>query len=107
MFIVDQLQDLGFEVIGAASASEGLQAARTHEPFHVAIVDRGLPDRDGLDVVAELRTQLPALPVIVASGYGDVPDDAALRNDPLHPLHVQAVRHERAHDCVAHTARAD
>jgi DNA-binding response OmpR family regulator len=47
----------------------------------VAIVDRGLPDRDGLEVVAELRTQLPSLPVIVASGYGELPDHAALRND--------------------------
>jgi DNA-binding response OmpR family regulator len=59
-----------------------LRAARSHQQVDVAIVDRGLPDRDGLEVVAELRTQLPSLPVIVASGYGDLPDHAALRNDP-------------------------
>jgi DNA-binding response OmpR family regulator len=44
-------------------------------------VDRGLPDRDGMDVVAELRMQLPSLPVIVASGYSDLPDNTPLRND--------------------------
>lgn len=82
MFILDQLQDLGFEVIDAGSAAEGLRAARSHQHVDVAIVDRGLPDRDGLDVVAELRTQLPSLPVIVASGYGQLPEHAALRNDP-------------------------
>src|SRR6185503_126600 len=82
MFIVDQLRDLGFEVIEAGSAGEGLRAARDHEQLDVAIIDRGLPDRDGMEVVAELRTQLPSLPVIVASGYGDVPEYAALRNDP-------------------------
>jgi PAS domain S-box-containing protein len=82
MFIVDQLQDLGFEVIEAGNASEGVRAARGHEQIDVAIVDRGLPDRDGLEVVAELRTQLPSLPVIVASGYGELPDHVALRNDP-------------------------
>jgi CheY-like chemotaxis protein len=82
MFIIDQLQDLGFEVIDAGSAAEGLRAARGHQQVDVAIVDRGLPDRDGMEVVAELRTQLPSLPVIVASGYGDLPDHAALRNDP-------------------------
>jgi CheY-like chemotaxis protein len=82
MFIVDQLQDLGFEVIEAGSAAEGLRAARSHQRVDVAIVDRGLPDRDGLDLVAELRTQLRSLPVIVASGYGQLPEHAALRNDP-------------------------
>jgi PAS domain S-box-containing protein len=82
MFILDQLQDLGFDVIDAGSAAEGLRAARSYQQVDVAIVDRGLPDRDGLEVVAELRTQLPSLPVIVASGYGDPPDHAALRNDP-------------------------
>jgi CheY-like chemotaxis protein len=82
MFIVDQLQDLDFEVIEAANAAEGLRAARNHQQLDVVIVDRGLPDRNGMEVVAELRTQLPSLPVIVASGYGDTTDDASLRNDP-------------------------
>jgi len=81
MFIGDQLNDLGFDVIDAGSAAEGLRAARNHEQLDVAIVDRGLPDRDGLDVVAELRTQLPSLPVIVASGYGDLPGHESLLND--------------------------
>ena len=82
MFIVDQLQDLDFEVIEAANAAEGLRAARDHQQFDVVIVDRGLPDRNGMEVVAELRTQLPSLPVIVASGYGDATDNTSLRNDP-------------------------
>ena len=81
MFIIDQLHDLGFDVIDAGNASEGLRAARNHEQLDVVIVDRGLPDRDGLDVVAELRMQLPSLPVIVASGYGDLQDHTSLRND--------------------------
>ena len=63
------------------SASEGLRAARSHEQLDVVIVDRGLPDRDGLDVVVELRRQLPSLPVIIASGYGDLQDHTSLRND--------------------------
>jgi CheY-like chemotaxis protein len=81
MFVVDQLNDLGFDVIDAANAADGLRAARNYRQLDVAIVDRGLPDRDGLEVVAELRTQLPSLPVIVASGYADLPDHESLRND--------------------------
>ena len=61
--------------------AKGLRAARNHEQLDVVIVDRGLPDRDGLDVVVELRTQLPSLPVIIASGYGDLQDHTSLRND--------------------------
>jgi PAS domain S-box-containing protein len=82
MFLIDQLQELGFEVVETGTAREGLRAARGQEQIDVVIIDRGLPDRDGLDVVAELRTQLPSLPVIVASGYGELADHAALRNDP-------------------------
>jgi PAS domain S-box-containing protein len=82
MFLLDQLEDLGLEAMEAGTAAEGLRNARGHQQIDVAIVDRGLPDRDGLEVVAELRTQLPSLPVIVASGYGELPDHAALRNDP-------------------------
>jgi len=81
MFVADQLHDLGFDVVEAANAAEGLRAARDRQQLDVAIVDRGLPDRDGIDVVAELRTQLPSLPVIVASGYGDLREHESLRND--------------------------
>jgi PAS domain S-box-containing protein len=82
MFLVDQLQELGFEVIDAGNAAEGLRAARNHQQLDVVIVDRGLPDRDGMEVVAELRTQLSSLPVIIASGHGDTLDDPSMRNDP-------------------------
>jgi PAS domain S-box-containing protein len=85
MFVIDQLNELGFDVIDTANAAEGLRAARNHRRLDVAIVDRGLPDRDGMDVVAELRTQLPSLPVIVASGYGGLPEGESLRND----AHIQ------------------
>ena len=57
-------------------------AVSSPQPLDVVIVDRGLPDRDGIDVVMELRTQLPTLPVIVASGYGDLPESTPLRDDP-------------------------
>jgi PAS domain S-box-containing protein len=84
MFVAEKLQDMGFVVIETASATEGLAAARSHSRLDAVIVDRGLPDRDGLEVVSELRTQLPSLPVIVASGYGEGGDERLdLRKDPF------------------------
>jgi FixJ family two-component response regulator len=37
----------------------------------LAVVDMGLPDRPGQQLVAELRKICPSLPIIVASGYGE------------------------------------
>ena len=85
---------------------KGLRAARSHQQVDVAIVDRGLPDRDGLEVVAELRTQLPSLPVIVASGYSDLPEHAALRNDPHIRFMSKPYDIDGAHDSAARPARA-
>jgi two-component system, OmpR family, KDP operon response regulator KdpE len=55
----------GFRVIIAESAARGQQAARVHRPDAV-IVDLGLPDRDGIDVIRDVRTWSP-VPLIVLS----------------------------------------
>jgi two-component system, OmpR family, KDP operon response regulator KdpE len=52
----------GYEVLLAANAAEGLALAATRNP-DLVILDIGLPDREGHDVLAELRqwTQVPVL----------------------------------------------
>ncbi len=59
------LEAAGYRVVEAETARRAVVEARTHKP-DVALVDLGLPDRDGLDVIAEIRTFSP-LPVIVLS----------------------------------------
>ena len=58
----------GVEVISAASGEEALSLAAAHPP-DLAIVDLGLPDLDGLDVIRRLRSWCD-LAVIVLSGSG-------------------------------------
>lgn len=71
MVAVDALNELGFEVIEAASAMIALQLAATNkDKIGVALVDLGLPDLPGEELVGELRTLYPRLPIIVASGKG-------------------------------------
>ena len=70
MLMADTLEQMGFEVVQAASAREGLAAAERLTALHVAIVDVGLPDRSGLELVKDLRAHWPELPVAIASGYG-------------------------------------
>jgi DNA-binding response OmpR family regulator len=76
MFVVDTLEDAGFGVEEAGSATEALAKVGSESPlFAAVIVDVGLPDRPGDSLAAELRTKWADLPIIIASGQ----DKAALR----------------------------
>jgi two-component system KDP operon response regulator KdpE len=62
----------GYEVHAAASGSDGLTAAAAHPP-DVVVLDLGLPDLSGFDVIRRLRAT-SAVPVVVLSaraGSGD------------------------------------
>jgi DNA-binding NtrC family response regulator len=58
------LQRRGFEVKTASSAAAGLQAAERWMP-DLVLLDLGLPDADGLDVLRDLRAQHPAVQVLI------------------------------------------
>src|ERR1700734_3378072 len=60
------LRARGYDVATAATGAEGLAAARRHPP-DVVLLDLGLPDIDGGEVIRELRGWSRA-PVIVLSG---------------------------------------
>lgn len=55
----------GYEVLEAANAHAGLTLARSEKP-DVLILDLGLPDRDGLELLRELRAE-SEVPVLVLS----------------------------------------
>ena len=58
-----------YEVNAAASGSEALREAAAHPP-DVVILDLGLPDMDGTDVIAGLRGWTD-VPILVLSGRSD------------------------------------
>jgi two-component system KDP operon response regulator KdpE len=61
-----------YDVSVAATAAEALDAAATHPP-DLVILDLGLPDMDGVDVIGGLRGW-SAMPIIVLSGRADSTD---------------------------------
>jgi DNA-binding NtrC family response regulator len=61
----------GFEVETASTARDGLSRAGDR-PFDLVLLDLALPDRNGLDVLAELHERDRQLPVIVITAYGSV-----------------------------------
>jgi two-component system, OmpR family, KDP operon response regulator KdpE len=55
----------GYRVVAAAIAVGGIRDARLYNP-DVVIVDLGLPDRDGIEVIKGIRTW-SAMPIVVLS----------------------------------------
>jgi len=55
----------GYRVVSAAMACGGIHDARLYNP-DVVVVDLGLPDRDGIEVIKGIRTW-SAMPIVVLS----------------------------------------
>jgi DNA-binding response OmpR family regulator len=72
-FIEKGLTANGFTTSVTQSGNEGLMLADSGE-FDLLILDIGLPDRDGFDVLRELRTRNKALPVVILTARDNVPD---------------------------------
>jgi DNA-binding response OmpR family regulator len=80
MVAVDALEDLGFRVLEASSAASALEMAKAHQGgIAFAMVDLGLPDRPGEELVCELRALYPTLPIVIASGKGAGAIDGSVR----------------------------
>jgi DNA-binding NtrC family response regulator len=61
----------GYSVETARTAEEGL-AMLAASPRDLVLLDFALPDRNGLEVLDELRERDPGLPVIMITAYGTV-----------------------------------
>ena len=59
----------GYEVGLAPSGEEGL-AQLERAPYDVLLLDVSLPDRNGLDLLREIRQRDPFLAVILITAYG-------------------------------------
>ena len=82
MSLVAMMQDRGFDTKEAATGQEALAVMANAALLNVAIVDLGLPDMDGRDLVTAARAIQPGLKVVYATGYeaSAVPEAEA---DPL------------------------
>jgi two-component system KDP operon response regulator KdpE len=65
----------GYKIIEAATGTEGLALAGSHNP-DVVLLDLGLPDMDGVEVARQLREWSKA-PIIVLSARGQEDDKVA------------------------------
>lgn len=65
----------GHEAVNAASGREAMEAL-AHDSIDAVLLDLGLPDRDGLELVTAIRA-VSQVPVIVVSARSDVAEKVA------------------------------
>ena len=69
LFVVDLLEEFGFDVMEAENAAEAVTKLTTGAgAISAAIIDVGLPDRPGDALAEELRAKWPNLAIVIASG---------------------------------------
>ncbi|MES2033092.1 MAG: PAS domain S-box protein [Pseudomonadota bacterium] len=67
------LEDLGHTVLTATSGAEALTIWR-HAGIDLVITDQAMPGMTGVRLAEDLWSVQPSLPVIVATGYAELPD---------------------------------
>lgn len=85
-FIRTLFEERGLQVAVAETAAEALQLIESlGTALGAAIIDVGLPDTSGDQLVAPIRALLPQLPIVIATGFSEsefgrrFQDDARVR----------------------------
>jgi CheY-like chemotaxis protein len=83
LFAVQIFLDLGFTVLEAGSAEEGLDVLDRNDDVDLLFTDVSMPgEMDGLGLVQRVRSVSPNMALLVTSGHG-APDPAALPEGSL------------------------
>jgi signal transduction histidine kinase len=72
------LEDLGHTVIKASSGADALVVLRDGRAIDLMITDYAMPGMTGLQLAEEARRLRPELPILLATGYADLPASAKL-----------------------------
>ncbi|HEB51999.1 MAG TPA: sigma-54-dependent Fis family transcriptional regulator, partial [bacterium] len=62
---------LGHDPVTAASAARGLRSFAEAAP-DLVVLDIGLPDQSGLDLLATMRERAPQMPVLIVTAHGNL-----------------------------------
>ncbi len=82
MSSVDMLEDLGHEVVEANSGKQALDYLRSQEHFDLLITDFAMPGMNGAQLIEAARPLCPDLPILLATGYAEIPGGALKMSRP-------------------------
>jgi PAS domain S-box-containing protein len=74
MSTTEMLEDLGHRVIGASSALHALDILRSEQPIDLMVTDHVMPGMTGIELAAATRQVRPLLPILLATGYAELPE---------------------------------
>jgi CheY-like chemotaxis protein len=72
---VAMLEDLGHQAVDAESGQVALEMLSSAAEFDLVITDHAMPGMTGSQLAREIRAKWPSLPIILASGFAELPDD--------------------------------
>ena len=70
------LEDLGHKVVEAYSGSDALGILSQRDDIDLVITDQAMPKMTGVELARTIHETHPQLPVILASGYAEMPEGA-------------------------------
>ena len=93
MSTMEMLEDLGHQVIGASSGHHALDILRSDQPIDLMMTDHVMPGMTGIELAAASRKVRPSLPVLLATGYADLPEGVSTDVPRLtKPYHQEQLR---------------
>jgi CheY-like chemotaxis protein len=93
MSTTEMLEDLGHHVIGANSGLHALDILKSEQPLDLMMTDHAMPGMTGMELAAASRQVRPSLPVLLATGYAELPEGAQLDLPRLaKPYHQDQLR---------------
>lgn len=75
------LEDLGMETIQASSGEEALATLKSGHVPAVVVTDHAMPQMTGAQLCQRIRERFPALPLVLATGYAELPEGTEPLND--------------------------
>ncbi len=78
MSTVDMIEDLGHRTLEAHSGRKALDILRSDVKIDLMITDYSMPQMTGAELILAARQVRPDLPILLASGYADLPGNTQL-----------------------------
>jgi PAS domain S-box-containing protein len=91
------LEDLGHEVLEATSGKQALDVLRQKQKaVDLVIADQAMPNMTGAELIKALRVDWPNLPIILATGYAELPPGAEADLKLAKPFGLEELAHALA-----------
>lgn len=70
------LDDIEHEVVSVPSGQQALDELYQHDAFDLVVTDHAMPGMTGTELIKAIRMKEPDLPIVLATGYAELPQGA-------------------------------